>query len=72
MQFEGSITNNVQNAVASAKRLRGQRVYRETIAHWNEVLAEAQSCSVTLDARERDTLEQAIQRLAREISSRSA
>ena len=72
MQFEGSITNNVQNAVASAKRLRGQPVYRDTIAYWNDVLAEAQNCSVTLETRERDTLEQAIQRLAREISSRSA
>ena len=41
MRLDGNITDYLASALASAKRLRGKRVYRETRQFWNDLLAEA-------------------------------
>jgi hypothetical protein len=41
MRLHGTIGSNLQDAIASAKRLRGHPVYPDTLAYWNELLHEA-------------------------------
>ena len=38
MQIHGSIRSNLIAAIASAKRLRGRPVHRETVDHWRRLL----------------------------------
>lgn len=38
MKLEGSIRSNLMSAIASAKRWRGQRVHKDTIAYWQAIL----------------------------------
>jgi hypothetical protein len=38
MKIEGSIRSNLISAITSARRLRGQRVHRDTIAYWHAIL----------------------------------
>ena len=39
MQLHGSLQDNLEAAVASAKRLRDKPVYPDTVAYWSEVAA---------------------------------
>ena len=41
MKLHGSLVVNLEAAVRSAERLRGQRVYPETVQFWGELLATA-------------------------------
>ena len=43
MKLHGSLINNLQAALASAKRLRGHPVHRDTITFWRDLLALARS-----------------------------
>ena len=45
MQIEGSIRSNLVAAVASARRLRGQPVHRDTIKYWRQLLDYARKVS---------------------------
>ncbi|HSQ99504.1 MAG TPA: hypothetical protein VLM36_06265 [Sphingomicrobium sp.] len=38
MKIEGSIRSNLISAITSARRWRGRRVHKDTIAHWHGVL----------------------------------
>ena len=38
MRIEGSIRANLLAAVASARRLRGHKVHRDTIDYWRQLL----------------------------------
>ncbi len=41
MKFHGPILDNLTNALASARRLRGHPVYKDTLAYWGELIQEA-------------------------------
>jgi len=41
MKLDGSLTANLEAAVRSSQRLRGQKVYPETLQFWSELLATA-------------------------------
>ena len=41
MQIEGSIRANLIAAIASARRLRGQVIHRDTINYWRQLLENA-------------------------------
>jgi hypothetical protein len=45
MRIEGSVRANLLAAVASARRLRGQRVHGDTIAYWRQLLDYARKAS---------------------------
>jgi len=38
MKIEGSIRANLISAISSAQRWRGQKVHRETLEYWKQVL----------------------------------
>jgi hypothetical protein len=38
MQIEGSIRSNLISAITSARRWRGRKVHKDTLAHWRAVL----------------------------------
>ena len=38
MELHGTLVENLQAAVQSAKRLQGQRVYPETLEFWSELV----------------------------------
>ena len=38
MRIEGSVRANIRAAIASAKRLRGRPVHKDTIEYWRQLL----------------------------------
>jgi hypothetical protein len=48
MKLDGSVTANLEAAVRSAQRLRGQKVYPETLQFWSELLATARHVMGTM------------------------
>lgn len=57
MKLHGTIGTNLQDAIASAKRLRGHPVYSDTLAYWNELLHEARRSRGELDEHGRVALD---------------
>ena len=43
MNLHGNLANNLQAAIASARRYRGHPVHAETIAFWSELLQHARA-----------------------------
>jgi hypothetical protein len=43
MKLHGTIIENLQAALASAKRLRGHPVHKDTISFWRDLIAQARS-----------------------------
>jgi hypothetical protein len=41
MKLHGTLAVNLEDAIASAERLRGRRVYSDTVDYWAELLREA-------------------------------
>jgi hypothetical protein len=41
MELHGTIVDNLQAAVASAKRLRGHPVHKDTVTFWQDLIAQA-------------------------------
>ena len=50
MELHGSLVANLEAAVLSARRLRGRRIYPETLQFWGEVLAKARDAAGTMVA----------------------
>ena len=48
MELDGSLVANLEAAVRSSQRLRGQRVYPETLQFWSELLAMARRVMGTM------------------------
>jgi hypothetical protein len=72
MILSGSILENVTNAVASARRLRGHPVYKDTLSYWTELLEEARRVRRSLQGAELQALEAAIIKLEGELADRAA
>ena len=43
MELHGSMTQNLQAAVASSRRLKGHPVHRDTLAFWSDLIREARA-----------------------------
>lgn len=71
MELAGSILENVENAVTSARRLRGHPVYKDTLTYWTELLHEARRERKDLEGPQLQTLEAAILKLEGELAGRS-
>ena len=70
MNLSGSILENVENAVTSARRLRGHPVYRDTLSYWTELLQEARRVRKDLAGPQLLALEAAILDLEGELADR--
>lgn len=71
MNLSGSILENVENAVTSARRLRGHPVYRDTLTYWTELLQEARRARKDLTPTDLQSLEAAIINLETELAERA-
>ena len=60
MKFHGPILDNLTNALASARRLRGHPVYKDTLTYWNELIQEARRMQRDPAHKQADLLEAAI------------
>lgn len=72
MDLAGSILENVENAVTSARRLRGHPVYKDTLAYWADLLREARRARQDLEGLQSRALEAAILNLEGELADRPA
>jgi hypothetical protein len=72
MKLAGSILENVENAVTSARRLRGHPVYKDTLTYWTELLHEARRERKDLEGPQLQAIEAAILKLEGELAGRSA
>jgi hypothetical protein len=71
MELAGSILENVENAVTSARRLRGHPVYKDTLTYWTELIHEARRVRKDLKGPQLQALEAAILKLEGELAGRS-
>jgi hypothetical protein len=71
MKLHGTIMSNLQDAIGSAKRLRGHPVYPDTIAYWNELLREGRRYRAELDDADRAPLDAAIVHLESALAERN-
>jgi hypothetical protein len=71
MNLSGSILENVENAVKSARRLRGHPVYRDTQTYWTDLLQEARRARKDLEGPHLLALEAAIIKLEADLAERS-
>ena len=74
MQIEGSMLNNMKAAAKSAQRLRGKRVYQETMDFWIELAAEGRRIVERYNSAELDELDELVYEIVsveREIKSRN-
>ena len=70
MKFDGPILDNLNNAIASARRLRGHPVYKDTVAYWNELIQEARRIQRESAYEQADLLEAATVSLELELAER--
>jgi hypothetical protein len=71
MKFHGPILENLNNAIASARRLRGHPVYKDTLTYWNELIQEARRIQREPAYEQADLLEVAIVSLEMELAERA-
>lgn len=70
MELHGSIIDNLENAVASARRLRGHPVYKDTLTYWGELVQEARRVRQSSSSTQSEGLDAAIVKLEIELSER--
>ena len=70
MELHGSIVDNLENAVASARRLRHHPVYKDTLIYWGDLVQEARRIRQKPSTRETSALDAAIVQLETELSKR--
>ena len=46
MELSGSVAQNLRDAIKSARRLRGQRVYPDTVRYWQQLIEFARKKSL--------------------------
>jgi hypothetical protein len=71
MKLHGSILENIENAIASARRLHGHPVYRDTLVYWAELVQEARRARQDPSCTQPKLLEAAIVRLEGELADRA-
>jgi hypothetical protein len=70
MQLHGSIEENFENAIASARRLRGHPIYKDTLIYWADLIQEARRVRQEPSGGQSDALGVAIVRLETELAER--
>lgn len=70
MKLHGPILDNLNSAIASACRLRGHPVYKDTTAYWTELIQEARRIQRGQAYDQADLLEVAIVNLELELAER--
>ena len=71
MEMHGSILDNLANALASARRLRGHPVYRDTLTYWGELVQEARRLRQNPSCAQSEALGEAIAELESELAERA-
>jgi hypothetical protein len=71
MKIHGTITNNLEEAIKSAERLRDHPIYADTLAHWQELLREARRRRMDEQDNKRVALDVLIVRLENELAIRA-
>ena len=70
MEIHGSLQSNLEAAILSARRLKGQHVYPDTLAHWVELATYAWREASAKSGPESAILTRLAADLESEISSR--
>jgi hypothetical protein len=70
MKLDGTILNNLQAALSSAKRLRGHPVHKDTLAFWRELLAHSRAAFRGEAASEKGAFEPLLAALEAELAMR--
>lgn len=71
MKLHGTIIENLQNAVASARRLRGHPVYKDTLRYWADLVHEARRSRQDPSCAHSEALGAAIAKLEIELAERT-
>ena len=50
MELSGSVAQNLRDAIKSARRLRGQRIYPDTVRYWRQLIEFARKKSLRSNA----------------------
>lgn len=72
MRIDGLLIDNLQASVASARRLHGHPVYKDTQTYWTELLALARAEKALHSPAERAHIELLIGTLQQELAERDA
>jgi hypothetical protein len=70
MELHGTILENLQNALASARRLRGHPVYKDTLLFWAELLTAARQERARATPAEAVRIEALVAHLESELAER--
>lgn len=70
MELSGSLADNVEAALRSAKRLSGQPVYADTLRFWTDLAAHAEAAVRELSSAEAFAVERLLSQLRAEIVNR--
>ncbi|RYE97767.1 MAG: hypothetical protein EOO77_38465 [Oxalobacteraceae bacterium] len=70
MDIDGSMLDNLANALASVRRLRGHRVYQDTLIYWGDLVQEARRLLQDPSCAQAEALGTAIAKLEGELAER--
>ena len=70
MKLHGSIIENLENAIASARRLRERPIYADTLVYWNQLLQKARRARAGMRSEHLRPVEAAIAQLETELANR--
>jgi hypothetical protein len=71
MKLHGSLIDNLDSAIASARRLREHPVYKDTLSYWAELVQEARRARQDPACSQPDQLEAAVVKLEIELAERA-
>lgn len=72
MELAGSLRENLDAAVRSARRLRGQPVHKDTLSYWQELLSLSRATKRWEPVEDMMKLEELMATLQEEIALRAA
>ena len=72
MELHGSMIDNLNNALASARRLRGHPVYQDTLSYWRDLVQEARRLRQDPACTQSEEIGAAIASLEGELAERNS
>jgi hypothetical protein len=70
MQLHGSLVENLQASLASARRHRGHPVYSDTLTYWRDLIAYARAMKRSQPTDEMPQIEKFVSELEQELAMR--
>ena len=70
MKLHGSVEDNLSAAIRSARRLRGQPIYIETLRYWSDLMSHARREGFSLGSRLSNRRGKLVDELETEIAKR--